>query len=189
MRKVNAKNRREGGAFLALPVNVLNHKNFTSLSGSGLKLLMDFCSQLRFKEGGVINNGDLCAAWSLMEKRGWKSRDTLWHAINELLHYGWVVQTRQGGRKAPTLYAVTFFAIDECGGKLDIPATTTSTGNWKREVERWVKPKRKPAEKSVRKLDRVTRIASPCNTHSELKRHQSPQKVTKTLFMTRIASG
>lgn len=179
MKKNQAKNRREGGAFIALPANVLNHKNFYLLSPSGCKLFFDLLSQLRFKSGGVVNNGDLCVAWSIMEKRDWRSRETLGNAKKELLHYGWIIQTRQGGRKAPNLYAVTFFAINECGGKLDVSETIKPLGDWKKEVDKWIKPKRKPSGKSDGKLDRVTRLSAPTDTLYVLPPRPPPPKVAK----------
>jgi hypothetical protein len=54
-----------------------------------------------------------------MHKRGWKSKDTLDRAKKELLEKRWAIVTRQGGRKIPSLYALTFWGVDECGGKLD----------------------------------------------------------------------
>lgn len=77
------------------------------------------------------NNGDLCAAWTLMKKRGWRSRDTLSKARRELLKAEWIIVTRQGGRHLPTLFALTFFAVDECGGKLDMKPTHTPPSNWR----------------------------------------------------------
>lgn len=187
MKIEQAKNRREGGAFLALPVSVLSHKNFYLLSGSGMKLLFELLSQIRLKKGGVVNNGDLCAAWTVMGKRGWRSRDTLYWAIQELLHYGWIFKTRQGGRKMPTLYAVTFFAVNECRGKLDCSETRTAQGDWKKEVTKWIRPKRKTKEKSVKKLNSVTRYPALTDTYSESKPHPPPEKAAKTALMTRIA--
>ncbi|WP_157673558.1 hypothetical protein [Endozoicomonas ascidiicola] len=46
------------------------------------------------------------------------------------------MQTRMGlamGRGKPHLYALTFLAIDECGGKLDVAATRVASGKWKEE--------------------------------------------------------
>ncbi len=179
MNRRNAKNRREGGAFIALPASVLNHKNFFLLTTSGCKLLFDLISQLRFKSGGVVNNGDLCAVWTIMEKRGWKSRETLGNAKKELLHYRWIVQTRQGGLKIPTLYGITFFAINECNGKLDIPETNIPSNDWKKEVSIWAKPRRNQLKKGDAKLKSRTRISSPADTLYVLKTHPPPQKVAK----------
>ena len=77
------------------------------------------------------NNGDLAAAWKLMEKRGWRSKETLHRAKRELLEKGFIVTTRQGGRHVCSLFAVTWLAIDECSGKLDVAPTRVAPGYWK----------------------------------------------------------
>jgi len=110
--------RREPGAFAALPHCLLENKVYTGLSAHAVKLLDDLLAQFK-----GFNNDDLCLAWSIMAKRGWKSRDTLNKARKELLDVELIIVSRYGDRKRPHLYALTFFAIDECSGKLDIKAT------------------------------------------------------------------
>ncbi len=128
-----AKGRRESGAFLALPYSVIEHKNFATLPAWATKLLLDLCAQLRFKRGGDASNGDLSAAWSLMKKRGWRSKGTLYASIKELKERGLIIVSRQGDRNKTTLYAVTWLAVDECGGKLDIKPTRVAPGNWRHD--------------------------------------------------------
>lgn len=103
---------------------------YARLSPRAVKALIDLFCQYRGK-----NNGDLCATYSVMKKRGWRSNDQIRKAINELLETDWIMITRQGGRRKPTLYAVTFMAIDDCGGKLDVKPTTTAPHTWKRPGE------------------------------------------------------
>jgi len=122
-----AKGRRESGTFVAVPHACLNHPNYMRLSPRAVKLLFDLLVQFR-----GINNGDFSAAWTIMSKRGWKSRDQLFKARRELEDTGWIQLTRQGGRNRCSLYGVTFQAIDECNGKLDVSATVTALGWWKR---------------------------------------------------------
>jgi hypothetical protein len=141
--RLKAKGRRENGIFVPFPCSVLYHPNFTRLSAKAVKLLLDMVAQLRFSSGGTRNNGDLTATWSILKERGWKSRDSLHLSLQELLYYGFIKLTRQGGRHLPSLYAVTWWAIDECGGKLDIPETRAPSNEWKVEKERWQRPKRK----------------------------------------------
>ncbi len=127
-----AKGRRENGAFHAIPVSVLNHANFNNLGAHAVKLLMQMVGKLRYARfGGTRNNGDLSAAWSDMKALGWKSKQTIENAKKELLYYGFLMITRQGGRHVPTLYAITWLAIDDCNGKLDVRATSTAPSNWK----------------------------------------------------------
>ncbi|WP_125181311.1 hypothetical protein [Thiohalobacter thiocyanaticus] len=77
------------------------------------------------------NNGDLCAAWAIMQKRGWLSRVTLGKAIRELKDTGFIVVSRQGGKNKASLYALTWEGIDECDGKLDIAPRKTPPNDWK----------------------------------------------------------
>lgn len=135
--RLKAKGRRESGAFIPLPVSVLNHPNFYNLTPKAVKLLMDLCAQLRFKQGGTVNNGDLTAAWSIMKLRGWCSKQTLQNALAELLHYGFLTLTRQGGRNLCSLFAVTWWVIDDCNGKLDLKATRAPSNEWRHECEPW----------------------------------------------------
>ena len=112
--------------FLALPQAVVDSSQFIAMSAPAVKLLIDLFAQFR-----GANNGDLCATWSLMKPRGWRSKGTLHAALQELLNAGFLLCTRQGGRNRASLYALTFMAIDECGGKLDVAATRVSPGTWK----------------------------------------------------------
>ena len=109
-----------------MPHDVLNHENFTTLSPRAVKLLIDLGAQYR-----GTNNGDLCAAWTLMSKRGWKSKGTLYRALQELEAKGFICKTRQGGRHVASLYAISWRAVDECGGKLDVRETSVAPGFWK----------------------------------------------------------
>ena len=133
-----AKGRKESGRFTALPHRCLDHENFTNMTHKGVRLFIDVAAQYNGH-----NNGDLCITFSMMKKRGWGSKQTLYLAIDELLHYGWIVRTRIGGlNKTPHLYVLTFHSIDECGGKLDIKPTKVASGNWKNVIDKWVKPER-----------------------------------------------
>ncbi|MDO8262019.1 MAG: hypothetical protein Q7T21_02225 [Gallionella sp.] len=118
--------RREPGGFAAMPHCLLASHVYINLSAHAIKLLYDLLAQFK-----GFNNGDLCLAWSIMEKRGWKSRDTLNKARQELLDCELILVSRYGDRKRPHLYALTFFAIDECGGKLDIKATERPVSTWR----------------------------------------------------------
>ncbi len=121
-----AQAKREGGGFVPLPFVVIRSYSFTLLSAHAVKLLNDLLAQYRGN-----NNGDLSAAWTLMQPRGWKSKDTLNKALKELLAREWLEVTRQGGRHKATLYGLTFYAIDDCKGKLDVRATSSPRGTWK----------------------------------------------------------
>ena len=120
--------KREPGSFVALPHVVLRSKEFSNLSPFALKLLMDLLTQYQGD-----NNGDLCAAWTVMAARGWRSRDSLGKGLRELRDADFLVVTRQGGRHKASLYALTFYDIDWCAGKLDIQAPTSRfKGLWRK---------------------------------------------------------
>ena len=68
-----------------------------------------------------------------MRLYGWTSKGTVDKALNELLARGFIEQTRQGGRNKCSLYAVSWLAIDECGGKLDVSDTRVASNLWKPE--------------------------------------------------------
>jgi len=111
--KENAE-KRGSGQFTSIRTDVLRSEAWANTSSWGTRLIMDLAAQYRGN-----NNGDLCMAWSVMKKRGWKSKDTLNRAKKELLSKKWIEVTRQGARKVASLYALTFWAIDQCSGKLD----------------------------------------------------------------------
>jgi hypothetical protein len=99
---------------------------YAALSPRAVKALIDLLTQYR-----GANNGDLCAAWSIMRKRGWSSKDQLVKAIRELLESGWIIVTRPGGRRITTLYALTFFPIDDCNGKHDVKPMVAPLHYWR----------------------------------------------------------
>jgi hypothetical protein len=55
-------------------------------------------------------------------------------AKNELIEKDVIIVTRQGGLNKCSLYAVTWFQIDECNGKLDVALSTTPPVNWKKRL-------------------------------------------------------
>ena len=114
----NAKGRSHTVPFMRLPRPVYNSDNFKKLSASALKLLVDITVQYN---GG--NNGDLHASLNPMRSRGWKSSSTLNRARQELVYYGFIELTRQGGLGCCSLYAITWEGIDDCNGKIRVPTT------------------------------------------------------------------
>jgi hypothetical protein len=123
----NAKDKRESGGFAPLSYAVLRSHSFKLLSARAVKLLVDLLAQYKGD-----NNGDLCAAWTIMRDRGWKSKDTLNKALKELRDGDWLEVTRQGGRNKATLYGVTFYNTDDCKGKLDIQSTSIPRSTWRK---------------------------------------------------------
>ena len=149
--------RAETGGYLKLPHAVMESPNYRALSPHARMLLNDLGLQFR-----GANNGDLSAAWKILHPRGWRSRDTLGRALAELLHYGLIEKTRQGGLNHCSLYALTWLAIDECRNKLDVSATRVASGLWKTPQAPLPKRTRKnTAPNTAGVSDRHDRRASP----------------------------
>lgn len=124
----NAALKRDGTRFVTIPTDVLEGAAFLSLSAHARMLLLDILVQYRGS-----NNGDLCAAWSFMKPRGWRSQATLAKAKTELLEQSLIAETRKGGRpNRASLYALTWFALDDCGPKLEMTASAFPRGAWRR---------------------------------------------------------
>lgn len=104
------------GQFVALPHTYFDTEEFHALSARAVKLLIAIALQFN-----GTNNGDLCATFSTMRRSGFRSADQLRKALCELRAAGWVMTTRYGGRNRPALFAMTWLAIDPCGGKLEVP--------------------------------------------------------------------
>ena len=88
-------------------------------------MIIDIASQYR-----GYNNGDLAATLKMMKELGWTSSDQLEKAKKELIEKDVILVARQGGRNKANLYALTWFPINECNGKLDIDATKTAPVDW-----------------------------------------------------------
>ena len=121
------KGRQNSGWFFRLPIEVLKSPAYCALSLKARALICDIGAEFHGH-----NNGDLAATWSMMKRRGWKSKDTLRRAQLELLAAGLIEQTRQGWLHCPTLYAFTWLPIDECGGKLDVRSNPVASNAWRR---------------------------------------------------------
>lgn len=117
---------RGNARFLGLPHEWLHSEQWTRLDPFEIKLLIDLAAQYNGR-----NNGDFTAAWSVMKRRGWRSPGTLNKALKGLLVKGWIDRTRQGGRHVASLFAMTFWGIDECGGKLDTGPNPVPSHRWK----------------------------------------------------------
>jgi hypothetical protein len=95
-------------AFVGIVRSVFECPAFTALSPHACKLLLELAGQYRGD-----NNGNLTVAWSIVSKRGWKSRTTLWRCKSELIEAGFVYVTRKGHMPSTCeLLALTWFALD-----------------------------------------------------------------------------
>lgn len=157
--------RRKTLSFVALQHRILEHENFVALSPKAVKLLLDVCVQYRGN-----NNGDLCATWGQMKARGWRSKGTLAKALQELLHYGFLSLTRQGGKHQCSLYALTWESIDDCKGKLEIPAAPVASNDWMQSRQKFT-PRR---ERRTETVPRSTGQCAPIIGSIKEKRHANP---------------
>ena len=98
---------------------------YRSLSFTARGVLME----LHMQYNGS-NNGDLSATRTMAKEWGVSSPNILQKALCALLDGGWIIQSRSGmfsrhGSRC-ALYALSWYAIDECPGKgLEIAATRT----------------------------------------------------------------
>lgn len=123
----SARKKRDGSGYVAIPFVVLNGAAYLGLNAYARMLLLDIAAQYRGN-----NNGDLCAPWKYMHPRGWKSESTLDKAKKALLESGLICETRKGARPNKcSLYGLTWFALDDCGGKLEISAQTFPRGAYR----------------------------------------------------------
>ena len=129
-RRSNRPRGRGSRPFVMFYTDMLQHPNFCRLSRRAVKLLMNVSASY-----SGFNNGDLAVTLTVMAPFGWKSNDQLRKALSELLHYGFLVQTRQGGRNLCSLYALGWHAIHNCKGKHDAMETHTPPDFWRKRVE------------------------------------------------------
>ena len=106
--RTRIKNRQEAGRFMALPFCILESENFLQLSATATRLLIDV-----FAQYNGANNGDFIASLHHMKTRGWRSKQTLNLALQELLHMGMIIRTKQGGLRSHSRYAVSWLMIDQ----------------------------------------------------------------------------
>lgn len=105
----------DGTRFVVLPHVVLDSPAYRRASHTARSLLVDVALQLN-----GANNGRLVVCARYMEPRGWKSKDTIWRAVRELVDLGLLVETRKGRRpNVAAWFAVTWTSLQVVDG-LDI---------------------------------------------------------------------
>jgi hypothetical protein len=157
------KGRRSGPSFGAKPHHIFraDTKNNKPSPASVLNHMAAHLLDNLVAQYNGVNNGDLSAAPKIMKLYGWTSQGSVYSALTELLAQGFIEQTRQGGRNKCSLYALTWIAIDDCGGKLDVHPTKVASNLWKPEnkkkinprfVEAWNSEQKKPKPNEQPKL-------------------------------------
>ena len=127
-KRAKATGRGKTYSFLRLPHYVTDSPEFGALSAKATKLLVELARQFKGN-----NNGDLSIPWSRLQKRGWKHPQTIQKARDELVETGFVLITRHGGRHVCSLYGITWEPIDECAGKLEVPAQIRAGNDWQKQ--------------------------------------------------------
>lgn len=122
------------GNFVSLPKDVITCPNFQKMAkhSKAYLLLLQLAEQFNGK-----NNGDLSCAFSVLRNKGWTSNDTLSRMRKCLLHYGFITETRAGGRNQCSLFALAWESIDPCDGKIDVHPTTYPSRKYAKEKEEW----------------------------------------------------
>ncbi|MCY1292931.1 hypothetical protein [Pseudomonas sp. D(2018)] len=119
-----AKGRSPSGTYAVIPHVVMDSEDFLAISGAALRVLLGLLRQFR-----GANNGNLSA--TIQQSRVWgvKSPSTLVIALQELMDRNLIIRTRDPKYCNPggicALYALSWLAIDECGGRLDVDPTAT----------------------------------------------------------------
>lgn len=121
--------RGKGPPFLSIEHRIADSEEFGRLSGNATKLLLELARQYR-----PGRNGDLSIPWSLLRARGWGSTHTVHKAKQELLEAGWIIETRKGGSHVCSLFAISYYPIDESDKHSEL-ATTTPPHSWKQKRE------------------------------------------------------
>lgn len=126
-----------GAPFAAIPIYLLEHPDYWSVSPRARDLLTCLASQFN---AGNENNGNLCAAQSIMKKYGWTD-STRKRALKQLEDAELIVKTRLGHKKRCSLFALAWLPIDECPNKfLDVSPTNKPPknyiGEWKERMNR-----------------------------------------------------
>lgn len=137
------KGRSGGPSFVSIPHFILDSEQWAALPASSVKLIMELARQFKGN-----NNGDLAVTATMLRDRGWPSEPTIWKHLHLLEERQWIVRTRRGGRHIGcNLYAITWWPIDECGGKHHAVAERKASHAWKNNIG--------TAENEVRNLQKV----------------------------------
>lgn len=114
--KATGRRERQRGSFAMIPENVLLSTAYHGIRGEAARLLTAIAVQFNGH-----NNGNLCAAMSVLRKYGFTSADTVARSLKALLEQGLIIRTREGYFQGSTskcaLYALGWHKIDECPGK------------------------------------------------------------------------
>ncbi len=97
-----------GGQAFIIPQALVVHPNFMRLSPHAHKLIHDLARQFNPSTNGYLHPG-----FAIMKDCGWNSRSTLVLTLRELVHYGILVRTVQGGQNKPSYYGFSWRVMTE----------------------------------------------------------------------------
>ncbi|MCL1552830.1 MULTISPECIES: hypothetical protein [Xanthomonas] len=126
-KRAKFKGRSKGAPFLAIEHRIADSEEFGRLSGNAVKLLLELARQYR-----PGKNGDLSIPWSLLRSRGWSSTHTVQKAKQELLESGWIIETRKGGNHVCSLFAISYYPVDESDKHLE-PGSALPSNLWRQK--------------------------------------------------------
>lgn len=103
---------RDPGAFMAIPLSVIESKAYVGLSHTAKALLFELARQYRGDD-----NGRLLLSRKSLAARGWKSPEVIQRARDQLIGAGFVYVTVTGHRpNKASWYAVTWQTLDKIPG-------------------------------------------------------------------------
>jgi len=117
----------KGPPFVQIFHRITDSDAFGKLSGNACKLLLEIA--LQYRPG---RNGDISVPWSRLKNRGWRSQGTVADSKRELMDGGWIIETRKGGKNKCSLYALSYYPIDESEKHLE-PPTTIAPDLWNKQ--------------------------------------------------------
>lgn len=126
-RRRRQQGRQTTEQFARIPTHLLRHAKFLALDPYAKALFLYWAGLYNGS-----NNGDFSAANNRFREFGFNSPTTLQKAKRILVAQGFAVQTRQGHKRKCSLYGLTIWPIDECGGKLEYPRERQASYAWYR---------------------------------------------------------
>lgn len=132
--------------FARIPTHLLRHAKFLALNPYAKALFLYWAGLYN-----GANNGDFSAANNRFREFAFNSPTTLQKSKRILVEQGFAVLTRQGHKRKCSLYGLTIWPVDECGGKLEYPAERRASYAWNRMDSG--RPKRKTVGVSNTKPD------------------------------------
>lgn len=163
------------GTWQPVPLDFLRSLACAQLSPHASKLLLDMLS---FMGPNATRNGDISLAPKVLAPRGWTSRASIAAAVSELQDAQLIRQTRQGGRKDCSLWAVTLYPLDCDRRKVDPGADSFTSRDW---MQASIKAAQMPTEHAPAtwKRARKNSLACPATEQSREVRSATEQSPTR----------